>query len=384
MDINAATKLTKARAGLILDNPFFGSLALRLKLVELNAIPTLAVDGKHIFYNAKYVNNLSLAVTKAAIAHEVMHCVWSHIARRGSRHPMKWNIAGDFIINDLLKTMKDDKKNPCFELGSGWLLDPKYTVADWTVDRVYNDLPDPPPDGGPGVGEPGGPQDDCMDAEGGTQTEAQRTEVERDWKVATIQAANSARMQGKFPAELERFLDALFKPQVNWVEKLREFIDQVTKDDFNWTRRNKRFEDVYLPALHNETMGEIVVVVDDSGSIDNETLQVFGSEIKAIMEDCRPAKTHLVFCDAAIHSHYELEPDDVLPLKIHDGGGTDFRPPFDLVEEKEITPMCLIYLTDLCGPWHENPPVFPVLWVCTTDIVCPWGETVHIEPVGEK
>jgi predicted metal-dependent peptidase len=375
-DKEALSKLTKARAALILDHPFFGSLALRLTLVEDSTKKTMAVDGKHIFYNPAFVNELSMNHVKFVVAHEVMHCVWQHMTRIFGRKPKKWNAAGDYVINDMLKSMKDSRGVEAFEMPEGGLWSPQFSGPDWTADRVYTMLPD---DDMPDAGEEGGAMDEVLP---GSNDQTERNELDREWKVATIQAANSARMMGKMPAELERFLGDLMKPQVNWVEKLRAFVMDSTRNDYDWKRPNKRFEDIYMPSLHDETMGEIVVVVDDSGSINQETLNVFGAEIKAIMEDCRPSITHLIFCDAAIHSHYRLQPDDALPLKIHGGGGTDFNPPFKLVAEEDIEPKCLVYLTDLCGPWPSQPPSYPVMWVCVTDIVCPWGETVPIDQSG--
>src|SRR5690349_5197181 len=103
------TKLTKARSALILDHPFFGSLALRLKLIERSdmsvhgrPMKTMAVDGKHIYYHPEFVERLSLNHVKFVVAHEVMHCVWSHMTRLQGRNPSKWNKAGDYVINDML------------------------------------------------------------------------------------------------------------------------------------------------------------------------------------------------------------------------------------------------------------------------------------------
>jgi predicted metal-dependent peptidase len=49
---------TKARSRLVLDNPFFGTLCLRLKPVERDDIDTGAVDGVHLFYNPKWFEKL--------------------------------------------------------------------------------------------------------------------------------------------------------------------------------------------------------------------------------------------------------------------------------------------------------------------------------------
>ena len=95
-------KLTKARALMLIEQPFFGVLALRLHLAEDNNIPTLAVDGHTIRYNAQFIDDLPPEQIRTAVAHEVGHCVFSHIGRRGSRNPKKWNYAGDFVINGFL------------------------------------------------------------------------------------------------------------------------------------------------------------------------------------------------------------------------------------------------------------------------------------------
>lgn len=380
----AQAKLVKARAALILDNPFFGSLALRLRLLENRSIPTLAVDGKHVFYNPDFIMGLSLTLTKSAMAHEVMHCVWSHIGRRQGRDPRKWNFAGDYVINDMLKNLKDKKGNHMFEIGQDWLWSAQFSGPDWSADKVYNHLPDNP-GGGAGNGQKGGALCDIMDGPPGEPKDAsERAAREREWKVATIQAANAAKAVGALPGDLERFLDDLMKPQVNWVEKLRNFVNQVTRNDYNWMRPNKRFApDLYMPSLHNETMGDIAVIIDDSGSINQATLNVFASEIVAIMQDVRPNKTHLIYCDAAVGGYYAHDPDDKPEFKVHGGGGTNFAPPFEYMEEHEIEPMCAIYLTDLMGP-HGPEPGYPVLWVCINDAVAPWGETVHIDEVPEQ
>jgi len=60
----AKTKLTRARATLILDQPFFGALALRLHLVEDENTKTMSVDGKTIRYNPDFVNECSAGLTK--------------------------------------------------------------------------------------------------------------------------------------------------------------------------------------------------------------------------------------------------------------------------------------------------------------------------------
>lgn len=362
MNNEVVTQLTRARTGLVLDAPFFGMLALRLQLVEEPKIPTAAVDGKHIFYNPEFIAKQSYEETKTLIGHEVMHCVFEHIGRRGDREPRRWNQAGDFVINDVLV---DSGFTPI----KGWLHNRAY--AGMTTDHVYEMLP--PNDGNGGAGDP---LDDCQD---GAPDDATVNNV--DWKIATVQAAQAAQAMGKLPGKLARFIDELTNPKVDWRAMLQRFISETSKNDYSWQRPNERFlgQGFYLPTLHSETMGEIVVAIDTSGSIDQATLNAFGSEIKAIVQTSRPSKTIVIYCDSDVNHVDEFGPNDELHFEMHGGGGTAFKPVMDYVTENNITPVCLVYLTDLYGDHKFAAPDYPVLWCCTTDVVASFGETIPIE-----
>ena len=371
----ALKKLTIARAQLLLNkgHGFFGMLALRLALVERPDIKTLAVDGKHCFYNADFVvNELTDSLARSAMAHEVMHCVFEHITRRSNRTPRKWNQAGDFVINLVLEDAN-------FDIGPGWLLNRAY--ADMTTDEVYNLLPDSDDEGGgdssgAGGGDSGDPLDEVLQ---GDPAEHEHTDI--DWKLATVQAAATAKAQGQLPASLKRFVEEITAPpKVNWRDQLRQFITQISKDDYSWSRPNRRYlsAGIYLPGLWSENMGEIVVCIDTSGSIDQATLNAFGSEIKALVAAVRPTKTHVIYCDADINHIDVYDPHDDMQFKMHGGGGTDFRPPFDYVKEQGLQPECLVYLTDLYGPQPSSAD-FPVLWCCTSGQIGQIGETIQIE-----
>lgn len=367
MNHEITQQLTRARTHLLLGFPFFGELALRLKLVERADIPTLAVDGRSIFYNPDFVAKLSGSLTMAIIAHEVMHCVFDHIGRRADRNPKKWNVAGDYAINQMLT-------DAGFNFEGTGLLDKKY--AGMTTDEIYHLLDSSIGDeNAPGPGEPGGPLDDCMDGD----TESNETNA-TDWKIATIQAATSAKAEGKLPASLARLLDELAAPKVDWRERLRRFVNQSSKDDYSWMHPNRRYMSlgIYLPSLYNETMGEIVVAIDTSGSIDQATLSAFGAEIKAIVQSARPSKTTVIYCDAKVNHVDVFEPNDELHFNTHGGGGTDFCPPFEYVAEHSIRPVCFVYLTDMYGRFPSDPG-YPVMWCATSDVISPFGETIPIE-----
>ena len=360
MNPQIAQQLTLARTQLVLDQPFVGMLALRLIMTEDNSIKTAAVDGKNLFYNADFVAALSPGETKTLVAHEVFHCVFDHIGRRGDRNPRKWNQAGDYVINDTLLSAGFDKID-------NWLHNPAFTGM--TTDHIYSLLPETQD------GDGNDPLDDCMDGNP-EECEMQAT----DWKIATIQSANAAKAMGKLPEGMQRFVKELTAVKVDWKAMLRRFITETSKNDYSWQRPNRRFlaQGFILPTLYSESMGEIVVAIDTSGSIDQATLNAFGSEVKAIIQNTRPSKLTVIYCDAAVNHVDEFGPNDEFHFDMHGGGGTDFRPPFTYVDEKGITPVCFVYLTDMYGAFGDAPN-FPVMWCATTKVIAPWGETVPIE-----
>ena len=360
-------KIAKARAQLIIGQPFFGTLALRLKMTEDNSIPTACTDGEAIYYNSEFAQSITLNELKGLIAHEVLHCAMLHHARRGTRHPKKWNYACDYAINPILIKAK-------FELPEGGLQDPIYSNK--SAEEIYSMLPPEPPGGGswddakPGLG-------DVMDAPGKVEGQAVS---EAEWKIATVQAAQVAKQAGRLPAELDLFISELLSPQLPWRDILRRFVTIRSKDDYSWARPNRRHiaAGLYLPTAWSESMGPIVLAVDTSGSISQTELDIFSAEINAIVQDTRPSRTYVIYCDTRVHCVEEFSPDEEITLVPHGGGGTDFRPPFDYVENENIEPKCLIYLTDGYGPFPEEPG-YPTLWVCTSEIKAPFGETLEIK-----
>ena len=363
----AKTKLTRARATLILDQPFFGALALRLPLIEDSGVKTMAVDGKTIRYNPTFVNTLSAGLTKAIVAHEVMHVVLDHIGRIGERSHHRFNQAADYAINQILEDVG-------FSFEGTGLLNPAF--KNMSADAIYALLPEPP-EGGGGNGH-GDPLDDMQPGE---PDPAAKAEAAREWKVATIQAANGAKAMGKLPGALERFVDGLLKPQVDWKAALRRFITERSKDDYSWARPNRAMlvHGIYMPSLYSETCGDIVIGIDTSGSIDQRTLNAFSAECESIIAEVLPANVHVVYCDSAVNKVTTFARHDPFKLEACGGGGTAFSPVFDHVAKNNLRPVCLVFLTDLYGNHSFPEPDYPTLWCCTTDNVATWGETVRIE-----
>lgn len=433
-------KLIKARVQLLFSHPFFASLCLRLRFIP-SAVETMETDGKAIYYSEKYVESLSAAELAGVLAHEALHCALGHHCRRGKRTPERWNDACDYAVNPIIlgneltlpagASIKREyeglsaeeiyaKLPPESDGGGSQATQPQageggassqpapQPQAQESQSKSQNggsndDKKQPPsepqtstgdarPDG-PSLGaspaqsepkrRPGGIGDvrDAVDDNGDPASEAEKNEQAQDWAIAAEQAAESAKHCGHNPLGVERLLEDSRESKKDWRAILREFVAATTPSDYRFCPPNRRHvhAGLYLPSIHREGLGPIVIGVDTSGSVGREELQQFADEIAAIAEQSQPEVIHVVFCDAAVQAVQEFSSSETITLKPKGSGGTDFRPVFEWVEENDVHPVCLIYLTDLCcSDYPDSPPEFPVLWVTDSRRVAPFGETLPI------
>lgn len=352
-------KVSLARTGLIICEPFFGSLAMKLEVVETENVPTFATDGRKLYYNPSFCASLSKEEIKGVLAHEVMHCAMNHMGRKGERHHVKWNVACDYAINKIIKDAR-------LSLPEGSLLDDNFTGL--SAEEIYSKLPKVTEQqiASAAFGEVLPSDGKSMEGEGLSKEEAEV--LGKEWEGAAIQAAQVAKMVGRLPADLERMVLGDLFPQVDWITKLARFVKSTARDDYSWSRPNRRgiTSNLYLPSLYSNKMGEMVVGIDTSGSITSDILNQFMSEVNAILDLARPEKIYVVYCDSDVAGVEEFTYAD-LPITANPkgGGGTSFSPVFEWVEDNGINPECLVYLTDMCCYEHGQQPGYPTMWVST-------------------
>ena len=365
-------RISKAKTALILEHPFIGSVALNMPMSIDNSVPTAATNGKRVLFNEEFCNGLSDEELKFLVAHECMHPMLEHNFRRGERDAYKWNQAADYVINKLL-TDEGIGKMPA----QGLLDDNIYKQGGGTSDGIFNLLPDTPEDG-QGNGGQGQPLDSCEDGQG---SPAEVSQQQAEWKVKVAQAAQSAKMMGKMSAGLERLVDEILKPKVDWRDVLQRFVVKCRSDQRSWARPNRRFlsQGLYLPSVSGESLGEIAFAVDCSGSIGQDEINQFASEIITVWQDQKPTKVHVIYFDSEVSHYDEFGQDDEPIVKPHGGGGTAFSPVFKYMTEHGIEPVACIFLTDLCCDDFGDAPDYPVLWVSTHDDKAPFGEVVMME-----
>ena len=405
MQLDVERKLTEARTGLVLGQPFFGMLALRLEVRENPKIKTARTNGIAVEFNPDWVRDLCAPELQAVFAHCVMHAAMGHAVRRGSRDPKRWNLACDHAIDPELVAAG-------FRLPGGGSVDPRFPGK--SAESIYAILEaeeqdqqqggksgrqdqkgqSPSQGAGQSPSSPQGGQDDdpggcgaVIDmpaADGGTATEADMEAGAREWEVAVAQAAQASKAAGKLPGDLERLARALVAPKADWRDLLRRFFTDKSRTESTWSRPNRRMlaSGIYFPASKPVGMGEVVVLVDTSGSINERQFSAFAAEINAIAADTVPSKVTVIYADIKIRGIEEFTPDDFpLTLKAQGGGGTDLRSAFTWVAEMNPAPVALVCLTDLIygDRWPADPGI-PTLWAVTgRQTRAPFGDVVSVD-----
>ena len=381
-------------------SPFFATLALFARFIPSQQLPTAATNGKDIFYNPDYLHSLAVAEQDGLLLHEVLHAALLHVPRQGVREAELWNIAADIVVNGIIS------KQRVFELPPGGLRSPN--LEHLSVEEIYELLlknknnafkslklvnPDllseAPGDIPPTPLQQGGLKNchsTSLKKEGLNNShnnhslaEKSKAALEEHWGNALQQAIAIARTfnQGLLPAGMERELGELSAAQINWRSYLWRYLVQ-TPTDFSGFDRRFIGRGLYLETLQGENI-QVYVAVDTSGSVDNEQLLMFLSEVTGILNSYPHLKCELYYVDAEAYGPFELKSDMGLP-KPEGGGGTSFVPFFEKVAESwdGYTQSVCIYLTDGYGSFPDEAPQLPVLWVVT-----PGGLELEGFPFGE-
>jgi len=375
-------KMEIAKGRMALKHPFFATPVLSTPLVKSKHIPTAATDSVKIYWNEDWFEGLSVDNYQFVLAHEVLHILFKHKLRQGTRNAKLWNIACDFKINAIL-TKAECGKMPT-GIKSGYF-DKSGRFDGLSEEQIYDIIKKEDEEKRGGKGQPGdsfGSDDDDMAGdildlpEDITPDQVETLKRQIDQKLA--QAANLARLAGKLPGEIEKIIDEILNPKVRWEDLLRDYMTRIAHDDESWQRRNRRFWNVYMPARYNTRMAGMTIIGDTSGSIGPDDYAQIATNIKAIIEDVNPEFIRVMWADTRTASVQMMEPGDFRgpsSLKPKGGGGTDMRVP--LKDAEEYDPPVVVLITDGYTPWPDSEPPFPLIVVCTTNADCPVGEVVR-------
>jgi len=377
-------QLTRARISLLLQQPFWGTLATRLILKDATDeewCTTAATDGRKFYYNRNFIAKLNKQECIFLMAHEVEHCVYDHMDRRGSRAAKRWNAAADYVINYELHEHNIGKIPDPKTSGVQACFDPKYKGM--FAEEVYEQLSDNQqfPEFDIHL-EPG-------DGKGDPMTEEEQRSLSDEIRNAVMQAAKSA-SAGKVPAGVRRMLKDLTDPQMDWREILNMKIQSMVKSDFTWDRCSRKMQGsgIYLPATKNDFKVNAAVAIDASGSMGDDMLRDLLTETKGIMQQFMDFELDLWTFDTRVYNYVRYTPDNLDEIDTYDlkgGGGTDFTVNFDFMREKGLTPERFIMMTDgyPCGSWGDEnycDTLFLIHGDPHHKLVAPFGMTAWYEP----
>ena len=379
-------RVEKAKSLLVLDRPFYGMAVSKRDIIYDYKTKTASMDARgQMRLNPYWCFQRTVHELIFLLAHEALHYMLCHSLRMGNRNATMWNIACDEVIND---TLIEDKVGTFIE--GGVTFD---GARNHSAEELYTDPPDDDGDddgddeGGTGRRKRnGGIGNDVappQDGQGQPLSESEIKELEGRAKVEAIQNAKAAKAQGKLSANLERMIDEIVNVKTPWYDILERFMTNKIRDGKSWRRQNRKFisKNIYLKGKDNlPQMGEIVIGVDTSGSIQQPELDAFNAHVDRILDTCNPESVTVIYCDDEVNHVDVFEPED-FPVRLspHGGGGTAFDPVFDYIDEHKLDPEVVVYLTDGYGNQNDFTSKHETVWLTTGSTDFAWGTVIEFD-----
>ena len=356
----------------------FSGLFMVGKITVDDETPTAKTNGVSVTYGREFIDRLNDKALAFLILHENMHKAYRHMVvwkTLYKKNAQLANMACDYVINLQLQDYDPNAKDIEFPLdedgGAIGLLSEKYRGMD--AHQVFMLLEkELGSDYGKGKGGKVYTLDE-HDWDGAEEMPAE--EVEASAKEIESALRQGAILAGKMKGEVSREIQDLLTPKVDWKEALRDFVKSTMqgKDQTTWRRLHKRYIglDIIMPSSYSEQIGSIVVAIDTSGSIGQEELSQFLSEVKLICDEVTPESLDLLYWDTEVASHETYRGHELSTVtdvtKAKGGGGTSPECVPKYMHENNISPECLIMLTDghinrqKDKDWNVISPI-PIMW----------------------
>ncbi len=407
-------KIEKAKARLMLEHPYFGTVAAALKLHPSDNIESFLSDGVHLQYNDAYFDNASVEEVEFALANGAMHTVLKHQRRIGERYEWLWQLATDYTINAMLlkngfglpdranfqqrfegmyaeevyEILRSDIINE--ELSSDESLQEQAhdEQGKSNNDRVSQEGVEAPRDWNEKGDRPRqGAKSDGSNSENANRNELQHAKEEEpleeihalqeELKEHFEQIFQKLNRQGTLPKDLNFVVPEYFSHKVDWRELLYGYIASYAKSTYSFIPPNMKYlyRGIYLPSLNSDLL-RIVIAVDTSGSVDETLLGTFLGEVGSIMQRYPNYEIDLIMADAKVQSHKVFLPGESLEYDVSGRGGTDFSAVFAYIDQQINYPTLLLYFTDGMGTFPEFEPSYDVMWVIPEAKEVPFGEVM--------
>jgi len=373
---------------------------------------TAYTDGVNKRYSKPFLETIDCEPKlRGLVLHENLHVALKQIPRGKDmfKEDAKIaNMAADFVVNDIIFNIKgtiSGGKEAIVQLPEGALYDPFF--HNWNMREVYNHIRKENPQrgkkqGGSSAGQGESDSQDSPPSQGGKQDSDNKIKAngkeydmggdgfdEHDWENFQEMTPEEIKelsegidkalreggmLAGRMGAKMPRAIGELLEPKIDWRDALRDFVSSAMKgkDEFTWRRMNKRqmANDIYMPSMENETIGEVIVAIDTSGSIGSAELTEFATELASICDLVQPEAVRVLWWDTMVHGEQVFKPESFNNigslLKPLGGGGTHVSSVAKYINEKKLTAECVIVFTDGYVEhdikWDIVPPT---LWMIT-------------------
>lgn len=320
------------------------------------------------------------ALRYGAIKHQILHIVFKHILRaRDFGNKQLYGIAADLAVNQYIDSDQLEEEAirledfPDFSLERGQSLDYYYKRLSDELEEMMN--------GGGGSEE----NDEFNSAQQKLQAllEEEHPHLEQHafWDDIQQQSPSEQKIIEAFvndaiqnslerlktrnytnlPAQLQEYLDQLMKslqPSINWRRTLRLFAASSSRTRIRNTIKKPSKRYGTSPGIKIQRKQKIGVALDSSGSVNQEELQLFFSELYHIWK--QGAEIMVVECDVDIQRIYPYR--GKTPELVQGRGGTRFDAPIKWANE-DYRPDALIYFTDGFAAKPEVRCRVPLLWM---------------------
>lgn len=406
-------------------DPFHGYILAQMQLQEVDErtpealmpVAGVAPVGTQIYLYLRKGAFASLPPRQRVfvLRHEVMHVVDKHFSRRVDRNPRLWNEAADLAINSMIERVSGSEMPQ-------WVLHPRtygpvigVRLPDHESAEVYYEILKKSgragiafvqEDGTIGYGDAGGdssggkPGSDQSSNDGSGSGSASGRDLHPFWQDAAGQSSSLTdaavrrvvseayqkygnRLAGLYPLEYVRVIKELLEPEIDWRRYASLFVGSVLSNlrHPTWLRPNRR-EIPYIRGSKRQLRARIVVGLDTSGSISDDELTRFVSELRGILRTYE-TEFYVVPCDAVAYDPVEvgsLTDINKLIRQIKGGGGTLFMPVIE--KARELRADGIIYFTDgyNADKLPEEEPI-RTLWILTEDGREPvsWGQKARFK-----
>lgn len=372
------------------DNTFLGSIMCGLDIILDDKCPSACTNGLQIKINPKFFESLSDKARIGLILHELWHVGRLHSLRCKNRDHKIWNIACDIVINNWL----DDKGYK--ELIQRGLVNHEYDNK--SEEEIYELLKK-------NSEENSHVQSTIINCEIKPDDVIENNSAEgKGLQLGNVQEAdiqtrklmerkgNTSYGSGIF--EINTLLDKFFQAQIPWNVYLEKYLtDMKDYGARSYKRPNRRYlyRGIYMASKMREEgrLGHLQFYIDTSGSISQEQMTLYNTELRYIWEELRPLKMSIIqFCSKITTEDILEDGDDYTGIHIVDSGGTSFKP----VREKILKdkPMCAIIFTDLYAEkeYTQTNGKVPLIWIAVDTTLGEKnvleGKVIHLNTKNES